>query len=420
MNSQLTFERRSWASNIDQFRFSLLILLAVMIPFDVGFVFIVLPTLSIVLLFVSDNFNIRSTIVHVTRLGFLMTLLFFVHGVWFLKWVAEQSSAGYVEKMLPMFLFPLMIFSTRITHERFLVIAKSFIWTVITSYMLSLMAAVYHYFFSVARWGRPSDFFFHEQFTAGLFNIHPTYYALFGCLATLLAFSVFSVRLRILTILLLTVGILLINARITFIVQMVVIGYNMIKGFSSGFSFLKFILVLLMAIALFLTLRFFNSIYDYPHRKLLVNLDTAWERSYAGDISDGDGGIVLRMAIWRSSVKLFQDHPVFGIGLGYEEDFLVEEYKAKNQPHLYQSHFNAHNQLLSYLIGMGALGCLALGCVYGIFVRDAVLNRKWYYFEFLTIFLIVGLTESVLNRLLGVAMFSFFHALMIKKFDPKK
>ncbi|MEP6738320.1 MAG: hypothetical protein ABJA70_22535, partial [Chryseolinea sp.] len=139
MNSQLTFERRSWASNIDQFRFSLLILLAVMIPFDVGFVFIVLPTLSIVLLFVSDNFNIRSTIVHVTRLGFLMTLLFFVHGVWFLKWVAEQSSAGYVEKMLPMFLFPLMIFSTRITHERFLVIAKSFIWTVITSYMLSLM-----------------------------------------------------------------------------------------------------------------------------------------------------------------------------------------------------------------------------------------------------------------------------------------
>jgi hypothetical protein len=35
----------------------------------------------------------------------------------------------------------------------------------VASYTLSLFAAIYHYFYSIPRWGRATDFFFHEQFT---------------------------------------------------------------------------------------------------------------------------------------------------------------------------------------------------------------------------------------------------------------
>jgi O-antigen ligase len=398
-----------------RFRFWLLVLLAFTVTLELSPAFIILPALSIVMVVVSDRFNLRLTATRVSSLGYFLTLIFLIHAAWFLPHIIRTGSTKYLERTLPYLLFPLMISTTPLDDAKLKKVLQFFIGSVVVSYVLSILAAVYHYFYSVPRWGRASDFFFHEQFTQGLFNIHPTYYSLLGCVATLLAFVTLTKTWRILIVFFLTVVILLINARSTLVIQLLLIFSFILKGFSNGFSIKRLLVLLASGIVLFFVMRAFSSIYDYPHRKLLINLEGAWTRSFAPDVSDGDGGIVMRLAIWRNAYSVIQDHPILGVGLGYEEQYLVSEYKKNNVAYLAGSALNAHNQGLSYLIGFGVLGFALLGVVYFRLLSEAYKSRCRIYFVFIGTFVCVALTESIFNRLLGISLFAFVNALIMLK-----
>jgi O-antigen ligase len=267
----------------------------------------------------------------------------------------------------------------------------------------------------VPRWGRASDFFFHEQFTDGLFAVHPTYYSLLGCLATLFAFQIARSWQRVIIIIIISFFLILIDARITIIIQSLLVISFLIMELSKGFTIKKLAFALIIPLFIFVLIKV-NSVYDYPHRKMLVNLEATWERSFASDISDGDGGLVVRFAIWRSALDVIQRKTFFGVGLGREKEALNEEYRKKNVPFLIQNSLDAHNQMLSYLIAIGVLG-LALVSVFCFFlVKEAYLKKCWPYLTFFAIFLIVGLTESVFNRGLGTAIFAFFNSLLALKY----
>ena len=173
--------------------------------------------------------------------------------------------------------------------------------------------------------------------------------------------------------------------------------------------------MLTSAVVLFVVVQLFGSIYDYPHRKILIDLKSAWSRSFANDISDGDGGVVVRMAIWRSAIDVIRDHPILGVGLGYEEEHLTTEYKEKNVPFLIAGAWNAHNQLLSYLINFGVLGFGLLAVFYLRLIRHAYWARCRVYFGLIAIFACVAVTESLFNRLLGISLFAFFNSLIMLK-----
>jgi O-antigen ligase len=403
------------SGRIDKVRFLLVNALAIAIVFEVSPAFIILPALSIVLLALECGFNLRNITSRISNHGYFLTLLFLIHAAWFMREIIDTLSTRYLERTLPFLLFPLMISSSAIDGRRLTVTFRTFIAAVSGSYLLSLLAAAYHYKYSVPRWGRASDFFFHEQFTMGLFNIHPTYYSLLGCVATLLALITLTGIWRGAAVAFLTVVILLIDARSVLVIQLLVIFSFILWSFSRGFSLKRLLILLISGVVLFGLMRIFSSIYDYPHRKLLVNLDSAWKRSYAPDIFDGDGGIVMRMAIWRSAGEIIRDHPVVGVGLGYEEQNLGAAYKRNGYVYLTENVLNAHNQLLSYLIGIGVLGLTLLAIVYAQLMREAFKAKCRVYFVFLGIFACVALTESVFNRLLGISLFAFFNTLIMLK-----
>ncbi|HMG88734.1 MAG TPA: O-antigen ligase family protein [Chryseolinea sp.] len=308
-----------------------------------------------------------------------------------------------------------MISSTRLEKGRIGVLAKFFIWAVLASYILSLFAAIYHYFYSVPRWGRPTDFFFHEQFTEGLIGIHPTYYSLMGCLATLFAFHYFNRWIKYLIIIVLSIFILLIDAKITVIVQLLLISWLFLKDLYVGITWRKVGIAAVVLVLIGLAINMTSSIYDYPHRRLAVNLNAQWDRSYAPDINDGDGGFVVRMAIWRSAFEVIKNRYIVGVGLGNEEEYLVNEYRKTNVSFLIDNSFNAHNQLLSYFISTGLFGVVLLGVWWIPSLRDAIRGRSLLYFEFFAIILLVGLTESLFTRVMGVAIFAFFNTLLVLK-----
>ncbi|HEX6172000.1 MAG TPA: O-antigen ligase family protein [Chitinophagaceae bacterium] len=402
--------------SLGQLQVLLVTLLAILLNFKIPAAFIVLPLLVLVLSAIKNRDNLSLKSFRISKKGYLLTALFAIHFAWFIKSVVATGSLSYFEKTLPFLLFPIMISATTISSQDLKMVFAAFIFAVLLSYSLSLVAAIYHYFNSIPRWGRPSDFFFHEQFTAGLFDIHPTYYSLLGCLATLILFQVTTKWYRFLIVLILTIFIILINARITILIQILLIISFLVKYFHQGFTLRKLALIAGIGVIILVFVQVTNSIYDYPHRKILVDIKGSWDRSYAPDISDGDGGLVTRFAIWRSATQVIKDHPVFGIGLDNEKQALATKFKEGNVPYLIQNSINAHNQLLSYLIAFGLIGCTLLSLLFVILAKDAYSKRCWPYFEFLVIFVIVSMTESIFNRGHGIAIFAFFNSLLFLKY----
>jgi len=401
--------------SLEAIRFGLLILLVVIFPFNFTTNFIVLPLLSLFLVIVANRTHFSLKIFSISTKGLWLCAIFLIHLLWFAPYIFKTGSFRYLEKMLPFLLFPLMISSTRLEKGRIGVLAKFFIWAVLASYILSLFAAIYHYFYSVPRWGRPTDFFFHEQFTEGLIGIHPTYYSLMGCLATLFAFHYFNRWIKYLIIIVLSIFILLIDAKITVIVQLLLISWLFLKDLYVGITWRKVGIAAVVLVLIGLAINMTSSIYDYPHRRLAVNLNAQWDRSYAPDINDGDGGFVVRMAIWRSAFEVIKNRYIVGVGLGNEEEYLVNEYRKTNVSFLIDNSFNAHNQLLSYFISTGLFGVVLLGVWWIPSLRDAIRGRSLLYFEFFAIILLVGLTESLFTRVMGVAIFAFFNTLLVLK-----
>lgn len=393
----------------------LVVVLGMAFAFDLPAIY-VLPLLSLFLTVVLSQQPVSSKTLRISNNGYLLTILFVIHLLWFVRGIIETKSFSYLEKTLPFLLFPLMISSTRLDKEKLRTVLTTFIYTLIVSYVLTLAVAIYNYFYSIPRWGRASDFFFHEQFTNGLFGIHPTYYGLLGCLATLFAFKFLKQWYCYLVVLILTIFIVLINARITLLIQFLLIISFLLKYLVHDFSIKKVVLTIMIFILLIGFVQVTNSIYDYPHRKMFLDIKASWDRSYASDISEGDGGLVTRFAIWRGAIEIIKSNALFGVGLGSEKEFLSREFKRKNSTYLAEFPNNAHNQVLSYLISVGLIGFILLIFFFLILLKDAYSKKCWFYFEFLSIFFIVSLTESVFTRDLGVSIFAYFNTLLILKY----
>lgn len=402
-------------SSVDKIQFGSVVLVSILLAFKVPSAFIALPSLVLILSFALNKFRLSWKSLHISKEGYLLTILFAIHGLWFIKSIVETGSFSYFEKTLPLLAFPLMMSSTSSDKTKLKSVYLFFAYGVLTSYTLSMVAAIYNYFYSIPPWGRPSDFFFHEQFTKGLFDIHPTYYGLLGVIATLCLLNIASRWYHYLLILTLTVFLVLINARIILFVQIALVVYSLVKFFLKGITWHKVALLTAIVIAFFVLIQVANSVYDYQHRKMLLNVKTSWERSFAKDINDGDGGLVTRFAIWRAAFEVIRENPVLGVGLDFEKEALASVFRKTEVPWLVDNFNNSHNQFLSFLISFGLIGTVLIVAYFVVLLRHAYKKRSWIYFEFMAIIVIVCLTESIFNRGLGIAIFAFFNSLFFLK-----
>jgi O-antigen ligase len=76
---------------------------------------------------------------------------------------------------------------------------------------------------------------------------------------------------------------------------------------------------------------------------------------------------VLRIYLWRASLDMIRDHPIWGVGLDqflyhYPRYILPEAWREPNLSH-------PHNVLLDFWLSLGILGVVALGWAAWIFVR---------------------------------------------------
>lgn len=80
-----------------------------------------------------------------------------------------------------------------------------------------------------------------------------------------------------------------------------------------------------------------------------------------------DGSNLGRFDVWTSSINMFKDHPVIGVGIGQWRTKYEESYRlpSENQ-HLY----HAHNNFIQLLGEVGILGLLGVLIFYGTIIID--------------------------------------------------
>ena len=140
-----------------------------------------------------------------------------------------------------------------------------------------------------------------------------------------------------------------------------------------------------------------EDIYDYDQFGLDSSLDT-WEKTN-------------RVHIWKSSMEIFKENPLVGVGTGDINDELNRRFMVNNQKYLAIQNTNTHNQFLDYLIKYGILGFALIAFSFVIFFKEAWKEPNGLFLMFLVLCIFCMITENILNRQLGIVFFFFLNSM---------
>lgn len=120
-----------------------------------------------------------------------------------------------------------------------------------------------------------------------------------------------------------------------------------------------------------------------------------------------------RLQIWNASIKLIEEAPIFGYGIGDANNVLVEKYRELNYMRNYNNEYNAHNQFLQTFLQTGVFGVSVLIAIFILLAKRMTRSRNE--FSVFLILLISLLFESMLVRFNGIVFFSIVIPLLLKK-----
>ncbi|WP_298499214.1 O-antigen ligase [uncultured Algibacter sp.] len=154
-----------------------------------------------------------------------------------------------------------------------------------------------------------------------------------------------------------------------------------------------------------------TSVYFNP--KLLEKTKEAFNFGNQYSISKKWGGVAVRKIIWENSYNTFKKNLIIGVGAGDVQDELNKSYEIHAETNaLNQGTYNAHNDILQIAITTGVLGIFTylFSLIYIFYIS---FNKQNYiHCIFVILFFISGLTESLLERDMGIRVYSFFTILL--------
>lgn len=341
----------------------------------------------------------------------LFSILLTVGMLWSIIFLDVSALGRVIDHYYPLLVFALA-FQARRVDEKLGTLIWAFILGTTAAYLLTLGTACYHYFTGIMPWtGRLSDVFFHEQLGFIILEGHPTYFSLYGCTATVLIIYFFDSRklLSFIFIGFFTIMIGLLFARMTMILQIVLLLLFIYRNIAASLK-LKLILIPIMIAAIFVGYRGLTYVYDYPHRQMFQELETAWQRSAQPNLNETDWGIITRLALWRAGAEVALAHPIFGVGPAKEKQVVADRLVEKNQEFVAGLDLDPHNQYLAFLISYGSLGTLLIIGAQLLLLYKA--RRNTPYVVFILMMAVAGLTESLMLRYFGVSLFAVVGAML--------
>src|SRR5690554_2560730 len=126
-----------------------------------------------------------------------------------------------------------------------------------------------------------------------------------------------------------------------------------------------------------------------------------------------------RVAKYHGTITVINDNFWIGVGIGDMQPALMEGYKAIGFQHGIEKKYNSHNQYMSEMLKSGVVGLLLFFIVLYRQFLTAFRMQDILPVIFIITSCVFFLTESVLERQMGIALFAFFTILFSFKTDKR-
>jgi O-antigen ligase len=136
-----------------------------------------------------------------------------------------------------------------------------------------------------------------------------------------------------------------------------------------------------------------------------------YKYEFSENHTEGYNGLTMRLAQWESSISIIVNDPILGVGIGDVQDELQKVYKKNYLKYSYIEQFNAHNEYIQTLLGLGLVGLVIFLASLMIPGYQAFREREILYLGFLGLFAYCCITESMLHMQKGVVFYTFFNSL---------
>lgn len=121
----------------------------------------------------------------------------------------------------------------------------------------------------------------------------------------------------------------------------------------------------------------------------------------------------IRLVLWENSLELIKESPVFGYGIGDNQELFALQMESKGYFILAHKKTNCHNQYLQFLLSIGLVGlsffALSILWLFSFFYK----NKVHLGLAVVVFFLMVFVSESFLERQNGIITYALFISLLV-------
>jgi O-antigen ligase len=374
-----------------------------LLPFSIAFCHLFL-TMFLIVCLCEGNFNERRKAIAQNPLTWLLSVLFLLYVIGFIYSNNERTALSNIEKKLAFFVAPLIIASAiPFTKEEI----NKLTWVFVAACLAGTLACLVNSFFILkgGAWNlgpvepylelhpdAPAwwPYFSYIHLASGI-GMHPTYFSLYLLICVLIVIRTIDKRwLSIALIAYMAVFIVMLSSRIVVLISVVTILVAVPRG--------KLLIAGVIIAALLLNpIALYRNTQEYTVSNF--SLPPA---------PMSDNPISIRMSLWWLSAKAFGEiNPVIGTGTGDVEgtiSALADKYNAHNVLNT----SDPHNQYIHTYIALGAAGLIMLVAVFAVPLLMLFQKREFWLCAGLIAFMVVCLTESVMERQKGIVLFSLF------------
>jgi len=387
-----------------QITYILLAICLITIPFDS---FILLPAgvvllgISLVNLFKKENKTPKNK---ENRIFFTLFLLFFLLNFLSIFYSQNKTFAFVkIESYVLFFMISPLFFTLnpqKMTRKRIEILLYSFMISMALVILVNY-AISYNFFLETHR----SYQFFYKYLSHFM---HPSYQALYACVALLLSFYFITQRKKPLLFaffslfLLLYIFMLQSKAGIfAAILLLIFVGLYWINRKKIRYLFS----------ALFIAIFLFIPVFLLKNIDIKINRVTTFIESLKRE-KDSDQNRDVRFLIWQNAWNVAIENLPFGVGIGDVHDKLNRAYEVNGLAKLQEKDYNAHNQYIETLAGTGVLGLLSLLSLFFFSFLYGIKNCKLLLPLFASIVFLFLLFESMLERKAGGDFIALFWGLL--------
>ncbi len=366
-------------------------------------------------LFALINFRYYEMDVKMRRQFWLLVLFYLTILLAYLYTENSLKGLHHIEMKLALLAFPVIFaLNPKLDKRKIEIILAFFIAAMVLACLISLGYALYRYMFEKHIY-KQNIFFFYYNDLINPFKLSPAYYSLYVGFATLLLVVYLienAVRLKRAHIVLISLVVILLS------------GFNILL--SARMPLFAFVFSLVFLFSARLTIKSWSgyiaiAIFLGAIGVFIVSNDYTLSRiskvnSLSYDIENPDfkawNAVTTRVAIWSCSWEVIRSNAFLGVGPGDSNQELFAVYRSKGFNYGLNERYNAHNQYLQVLMGIGIVGLTIFLITLATQVKTAFKRADWYYIVFLLLVIPCFLTESYLDRLKGVLFYGFFSSLL--------